>query len=84
MKTNLTKKQAAEISNLVNSLTASPATFEVSAFSIRALAQRVGISERHLHRQIASGALLSVKIGRRRLITGPAASAWLNACQVLS
>jgi excisionase family DNA binding protein len=42
--------------------------YEVLAFSIADTANKLGLSERSVHRLIATGALGSIKAGRRRLI----------------
>jgi excisionase family DNA binding protein len=41
---------------------------EALAFSIADTANKLGLSERSIHRLIATGALGSIKAGRRRLI----------------
>lgn len=41
---------------------------EVLAFSISDTANKLGLSERSVHRMVARGELASIKAGRRRLI----------------
>jgi excisionase family DNA binding protein len=47
------------------------------AYSIADIAQRFGVSERHVQRMVSRGELHSVKLGRRRLIPRATISAWL-------
>ena len=51
----------------------------VNTLSLNDAAARLAISPRHLARQIASGALPSLKIGRRRLIRVADLRQWLDA-----
>lgn len=48
-----------------------------AAFSVREVAERLGVSQRHVQRLIASGELPSVKFGRRRLIARFVVVDWL-------
>ncbi len=47
-------------------------------FSIAETAKALGVSERHIARLLASGALPSVRIGRRRLVRRAALKGWLE------
>ncbi len=48
-----------------------------TAFSIREAARSAGLSERNVHQLALIGAIASVKVGRRRLITPQALDAFL-------
>jgi excisionase family DNA binding protein len=45
-----------------------PGSIDKLAFSITDIANRLGLSERTIHRLVANGSLRSIKAGRRRLI----------------
>jgi excisionase family DNA binding protein len=49
------------------------------AISVEDFCQIFGIGRTHVYEQIASGALVSRRAGRRRLISVDAAMAWWNA-----
>lgn len=49
----------------------------VTAYSVREAAERLGVSQRHVQRLIASGELPSVKLGKRRLIARFVLVDWL-------
>lgn len=44
------------------------------AFSVKDVAEKLGVSERHVHRLVQRGDLMSFKAGQRRLITATALS----------
>lgn len=51
--------------------------YEAGLIGVRALAAHLAISVRGVHRLIASGALPSLKIGRRRVVSRDALHDWL-------
>lgn len=50
---------------------------DINCYSVREVAERLGMSERQVARMIAAGDLPSMKIGRRRLIQRAAITAWM-------
>lgn len=54
-------------------------TRETLALSLKETAEALSLSRRTLARLVASGALPSLRIGRRRLVRRDALAAWLEA-----
>lgn len=52
-------------------------TKEAFTYSVREVAARLGVSERHIQRLINRGELTSFKLGSRRLIPRASLSKWL-------
>ena len=52
--------------------------YEAGFVGLKALADHLAISIRSIHRLVASGALPSVKIGRRRVVSRDAIKDWLS------
>lgn len=51
-------------------------------FSIKQLAQHIGVSRRTITSALSSGALEHYRIGIRAIIPEPAVIAWLESCRV--
>lgn len=51
--------------------------YEAGFIGLKALADHLQISIRTIHRIVASGELVSIKVGRRRLVSREAVKDWL-------